>query len=111
MNNSKFDQFRDKMIRHIRQTLKYCESVSKEEFDHNQMLQEACILNVLQVGELAAKVIEYELDKEHPDIEWRQMRGMRNRLVHDYDGVRMDMVWDVIKNDFPAVLNKLEWLS
>ena len=108
MNSSKYDQFREKIARHIQHTLDYCQTISKEEFNNNQMLQEACIFNVLQVGELASKVIEYGLDDEHPDIEWRQMRGMRNRLVHDYDGIRLEIIWDTIQNDFPKVLKKLE---
>ncbi len=108
MSDSKFDQFRDKIIRHIQHTLDYCKSSSKEEFNQNLMMQEACIFNVLQVGELAAKIIEYGLEQECPDIEWRQMRGMRNRLVHDYDGIRLEIVWETIQKDFPRLLEKLE---
>ena len=99
MNRNKTDQIREKISRHIQHTLNYCLNVTYEEFHSNQMLQEACIFNVLQVGELAAKAIEYGLDEEYPGIEWRQMRGMRNRIVHDYAGLDSFIVYNTIKND------------
>jgi len=108
MNSDKNRQILDKIARHIRHTLDYCRDISYDEFSSNRMLQEACIFNVLQVGELAAKAIEYEIDKEYPEIEWRQMRGMRNRIVHDYEGVRLEIVWETIRDDFPLLLMKLE---
>ncbi len=72
------------------------------------MIQDACIFNVLQVGELDARAIEYGIDQEHPEIMWRQMRGMRNRIVHDYEGVRLSIVWDTIHEDFPVLLKLLD---
>ena len=105
--NDRFEQIREKIIRHIERTMVYCQRASREEFFRDSMMQEACILNILQIGELADRAIEWKVDAEHPDIEWRQMRGMRNRIVHDYDGVRLEIVWETIQNDFPALLEKL----
>ena len=107
MNKDKYEQTCDKISRHIQHTLSYCQGVSRDDFFANRMLQEACIFNVLQVGELAAKAIELGIDNEHPEIEWRQMRGMRNRIVHDYEGIRLEIVWETIQNDFPELLNKM----
>lgn len=107
MNKNKYEQIREKISRHIQHTIDYCQGISQDEFITNQMLQEACIFNVLQVGELAAKAIEYGLAEEYPEIEWRQMRGMRNRIVHDYEGVRLEIVWETIQNDFPVLLKKM----
>ncbi len=85
----------------------YCHGKTLEEFLADKMLQEACVFNVLQIGELAAKAIELGLEQEYPAIEWRQMRGMRNRIVHDYDGIRLSIVWETISKDFPELLKKL----
>ena len=108
MSNDKFIQLREKISRHIQHTLDYCQGVTQDEFFNNRMLQEACIFNVLQVGELAAKAIELGIDEEHSEIEWRQMRGMRNRIVHDYEGIKLEIVWETIRNDFPELLKKLK---
>ena len=105
--SSKFDQIRTRIAEHIRQTLDYCNGIDRDEFLHNRMIQDACVFNVLQVGELAARVIEYGIDLEHPEIMWRQMRGMRNRIVHDYEGIQLGIVWDTIQNDFPELLKLL----
>ena len=59
-------------------------------------------------GELAAKAIEWGVDAQHPEIRWCQMRGMRNRIVHDYDGVRLEIVWETIRDDFPVLRGKLK---
>ena len=111
MNKDKYDQIREKISRHIQHTLNYCQDVSREDFFANQMLQEACIFNILQVGELAAEAIEYRIDEDHSDIEWHQMRGMRNRIVHDYEGVRLEIVWETIQNDFPVLLKKMNTIQ
>ena len=108
MSAKKYEQIAAKIANHVNQTIKYCRDRTQEDFMSDKMLQEACVFNVLQIGELAAKAIELELDKEHPEIEWRQMRGMRNRIVHDYDGIRLSIVWDTINEDFPKLLEKLE---
>lgn len=108
MSVSKFDQINSRISNHVRHTLEYCSGVTRESFLENRMLQEACVFNVLQIGELAARAIEYGIDREHPDIPWRQMRGMRNRIVHDYEGVRLDVVWETIQDDFPQLLTLLE---
>ncbi len=108
MSNTKSEQIKEKIIRHIERTMTYCHQASHDDFFNNPMLQEACILNVLQIGELAAKAIEWGIDTQYPEIEWRQMRGMRNRIVHDYDGIRLETVWETIHNDFPILLEKLK---
>lgn len=105
--NSKYEQIRQKLKEHIQKTLDYCNGIDRDEFLNNQILQDACVFNVLQVGELAARAIEYGVDQEYPEIMWRQMRGMRNRIVHDYEGVQLGIVWDTIQNDFPEMLNIL----
>ena len=107
MSDSKYDQIGRKIKEHVQHTLEYCSGISHDGFMDNRMLQEACIFNVLQVGELAARAIEYGFDQEHPNIMWRQMRGMRNRIVHDYEGIRLEIVWETINNDFPELLKLL----
>ena len=106
--NSKYEQISKKIADHVRLTLEYCNGISHDEFMNNRMLQDACVFNVLQVGELAARVIEYGLDQERPEIMWRQMRGMRNKIAHDYEGIRLEIVWDTIQDDFPMLLQLLK---
>ena len=107
MNSDKSAQIRAKIAERVSRTLDYCSGLDRDAFLSNTMLQEACVFNVLQIGELAARAIEYGFDQKDSLVPWRQMRGMRNRIVHDYDGVRLDTVWDTIQNDFPDLLRIL----
>ena len=75
---------------------------------NNRMLQEACIFNLLQIGELSKLGLDAGFMTSYPHIPWRQMYGMRNRLVHDYEGIRLQIVWETISTDFPSLKTSLE---
>ena len=53
-------------------------------------------------------MITEETKSSYPDIQWRQIAGMRNRLIHEYFTVRLPIVWDVIANDIPALIAQLD---
>ena len=57
------------------------------------------------VGEAARQLEERdpEFSKRHPHLPWKQMRGMRNRIVHDYTDINVKAVWDTVKIDFPEL--------
>ena len=74
----------------------------------NRMLQEACIFNLLQIGELSKLGLDAGFMTSYPHLPWRQMYGMRNRLVHDYEGIRLQIVWETISTDFPSLKASLE---
>jgi uncharacterized protein with HEPN domain len=58
------------------------------------------------IGEASAGVSE-EFKESHSSIPWHQMTAMRNRLIHGYFDINMDVVWQTIKNDLPPLIDKL----
>ena len=62
------------------------------------------------MGEAAARISE-PFREQHPDLPWRQVIGMRNRLIHGYDDIVLSVVWEVIQNDLPKLIQALEPLA
>lgn len=72
-------------------------------FTADYKTQCACIHQILVMGE-AVKRLSKELRSQHPDIPWAAIAGMRDRLIHGYDNVDIEEVWNVATRDTPAVL-------
>lgn len=107
MSDKRNAQALRKIIGHIEHTLEYCEGVDFDAFMGNRMLQEACVFNALQIGELARNGLDAAFTDAHPEIPWRQMYGLRNRIAHDYEGIQMKIVWETITQDFGPLLAAL----
>ena len=68
---------------------------------------EACVFNLSQIGELANR-LDSEFTEAHSDIPWKQLYGLRNRIVHDYDGVNLSLVWEIVNDDLYELFKKLQ---
>lgn len=95
-----------KLISYIDKITAYCAEMDYAGFMSNTMLVEACVFNLSQLGELAGKLDDAFI-QAHRDIPWRAIRGLRNRIVHDYEGVNLTLVWDVIQTDLPQLRQQL----
>jgi len=96
-----------KLLGYISKTLAYCEGKTFDEFIADSMLVEACVFNLSQMGELVRLYVQ-ELRERHPGIPWHNMYNLRNRIVHDYEGIDFYMIWDIIRQDLPALGEKLD---
>ena len=95
-----------KLIVYAGKIIGYCEGVDYEQFSADSKLVEACVFNLSQMGELANKVDAAFADA-HPEIPWRYIYGLRNRIVHDYEGVNLLLIWEIIHDDLPELREQL----
>ncbi len=103
MKNQKIIQ---KIINYIDSILKYTNNISYADFRNNSMMVEACVFNLSQIGELVNK-----LDKDYiltyHESPWFKVRGLRNRIVHDYEGVNLNLIWEIIDIDIIVLREQL----
>ena len=98
-------------LRHILDEAEYltvaANGLSKEQFAQDETAKRAFVRSIEIIGETTKKV-PAELKQRHPDVEWRAMAGMRDRLIHGYFGVDYDIVWDVVTNKAPVLRQEIE---
>lgn len=104
----------DHVLNSLSKTVNYTEGVTKNDFLKNEEKQDAVIRKIEITGE-AIKRISKELRGKHKHIPWKAIAGMRDKLIHDYIDVDLDMVWETATNDIPrlipqiqAIINELE---
>jgi len=77
-------------------------SGGKVGFLQSDLLQDAVVRNLQVLSESTQRLAD-ELKKRYPHVEWRKVADFRNRLVHDYLGVDLEIVWQVVENDLPVL--------
>jgi uncharacterized protein with HEPN domain len=97
------------MLDAARKAIVFTQERTRTELDTDEMLALAVVRLVEILGE-AAKNVSQDIKNQTPDIAWRQMTGTRDRLTHAYFDVNLDIIWDIVANDLPPLVTKLEEL-
>lgn len=87
----------------------YVEGMSKEDFIADPKTQDAVIMKILVIGELAARMLDKHAAfvSQHPQIPWQFMKGIRNRMAHGYFELDMDVIRDTVTTELPVLENNL----
>ena len=92
----------------IAQILSYTSS-GEAGFRVNRQVQDAVIRNFEIIGE-AVKHISDDLRRQHPNVPWKQIAGMRDEMIHEYFGVDLTIVWDTVQNDLAKLKQTVDRL-
>ena len=97
MKNKEYISF-IKMIEYIDKSIKYTDGYTFEQFEKDEKTIDATVFAISQIGELVKNISRETMDK-YSNIEWNMIKGLRNRIVHDYEGISLKSIWFVINND------------
>ena len=97
----------EKMISLSKKILSYIQNLDYDEFSKKEMIVEACAFNLGQLGELSHK-LSSEFQNDYLNIPWKSIYGMRNKIIHDYEGVNLKVVWETVSEDLPQLIEQLE---
>ncbi len=91
------------MFEHAKEAIQLIEGRSRRDLDTDRLLSLALVRLLEIVGEAAAKVSP-DARAKYPAIPWSEIVGLRNRLIHGYDSVDLDVLWRIIEDDLPALV-------
>ena len=108
MDNRKDNKYYiEKIIQDLSFIIKHTEGITQEELENNEILADSVMFRLIQVSENSDRLTQ-DFKSYHRTIPWRAMKGMRNRIVHEYGNVDLGMVYDTINKDIPQLLRELE---
>jgi len=96
-----------KIDAYAKQAIEFKEGMDFDAFSVDAKTIAACAQNLSQIGELAGK-LDDNFVEEHSEVPWRKIRGMRNRIVHDYEGLRLNIIWDVLGDFLPVLIDEID---
>lgn len=113
MNPNRLPDYLDPIRLAAGDACSFIEGLDKNDFLADKRTQQAVILNLIIMGEAATQIMKDHADftARHPEVPWREMKGMRNRIAHGYFDINLDVVWDTVKTALPQLLERLPALQ
>ena len=98
------------MLGAIRKIERYMAGLEREGFLQDEKTIDSVVRNLEILGE-AARQLPEDFTSRYPNVPWRQIAGLRNRIVHDYFDLDLEIIWQVIYHDLPSLQIQLENLA
>ena len=99
-----------KILTYINELKDFIDGYNQETFEKDKKTINACVFNLSQIGELAGKISK-EIIKENSQIEWQGLKSLRNRIVHDYEGVNLTMIWGFLTEELDELKEQISKIT
>jgi len=99
----------EKIKGYAEQTIRFKGDVDFIAFSKDEKTIAACVFNLSQIGELVGRLNDAFLEA-NDIVPWHKIRGMRNRIAHDYEGIQLNIVWDVLEDFLPELIKSIDKL-
>lgn len=109
MSDRPVDLLLDDMVERIERINRYVGGMSREAFLADSKTIDSVVRNLEVIGE-AANRLPPEFCARHPEIPWRRIVGLRNRIVHEYFDVDIDLVWEIVSSELPTLRSQVTGL-
>ena len=107
MDNKKNNKYYvDKIVTDLAFIVKHTTGLSQNDLAKNEILLDSVMFRLIQVSENSDKLTE-DFKTCYDNIPWRAIKGLRNRIVHEYGNVDLSVIYDTVKNDIPDLLKEL----
>lgn len=108
MDNKKDNKYYvKKIVTDLAFIIKHTSDLTLAELDQNEILLDSVMFRLIQISENSDK-LTIDFKAYHSNIPWRAIKGLRNRIVHEYGNVDLTVVYDTVKNDIPQLLDDLK---
>ena len=109
MNGNRLLDYLDHMQQAASDACSFVAETTKADFLEDKRTQQAVIMSLIIIGEAATKIMDryVEYATQNPQVPWRSMRGMRNRIAHGYFDINLEVVWDTVQAALPELLKVL----
>jgi uncharacterized protein with HEPN domain len=98
------------MLTYAREAVQLCKDKHRQSLDSDRLLNLA-LVRLLEITGEAANRVPDEIQEANPNIPWMQIIGLRNRLIHGYDDVDFDILWEIVTIDLPKLIIELELIN
>ncbi len=107
MKMNSYKLFVEDILESMNKIERYTKGLTYDQFEKNEMVVDAVIRNLEIIGE-AVKNIPDEVREKHPEISWKRMIGLRNITIHEYFGVDLNIIWEIVTKNLPETKPKIE---
>ncbi|MEO8148730.1 MAG: HepT-like ribonuclease domain-containing protein [Bacteroidia bacterium] len=97
----------EEMIDSVEAINMFRENLTLDELRKDRKTLDAILMNLIAIGECVNR-LSTEFKNEHTAIDWQNIKGLRNRIAHNYRGVDIEILWDIVNESLPTFLSELK---